>query len=253
MRIDQGGLQCERKARGHRDSGAQGGFRHLAHPVYKRRNVNGRGPKLLLSRKGQHPLRQRRSSVETRQRRLENRLGARVVRKALSKQFQRAPHCHQQVIKVVGHATGQLANGFHLLGLEKCLTGFFELLGSCALLGHIARNLRKADEGAIVVKNAVDDDMGPETASVFPYPPALVFGPTCRCRNREVALGNAGGAVLFSLKARKMTADNVVGLIALDAFSARIPARHMARRVQHIHGVIGHALDKNPELRLARV
>ena len=47
-----------------------------------------------------------------------------------------------------------------------------------------------------------------------------------------------------------MPADDLAGGIALEALGAGIPARDMARRVEHVDRVVGDGVDQQPEARL---
>ena len=45
----------------------------------------------------------------------------RIVGQALAQQLQTAQHRHQQIVEIMRHAAGQLADRFHLLRLEQRL------------------------------------------------------------------------------------------------------------------------------------
>ena len=48
----------------------------------------------------------------------------RIGRHALAQEFETAEHSHQQIVEIVGDAAGQIADGFHLLGLTQAFPGF---------------------------------------------------------------------------------------------------------------------------------
>ena len=69
-------------------------------------------------------------------------------RHAFADELEAAHHGHQQVVEIVRDAAGELADRFHLLGLEELLAGTLELdptglegLFGAAALAEIARDL----------------------------------------------------------------------------------------------------------------
>ncbi len=55
----------------------------------------------------------------------------------------------------------------------------------------------------------------------------------------------ASRLVFFGIEARKMLSDNLVGRVALDALSSRIPAGDIAFRVKHVDRVVIDALNES--------
>ena len=74
--------------------------------------------KRLLAREGEQPAGQVRAPVGRIDGGAQTLGGALVMAHQLLDQLQIAHHDHQQVVEVMGDAAGQLADRFHLLGLE---------------------------------------------------------------------------------------------------------------------------------------
>ena len=68
-------------------------------------------------------------------------LQPRIVRQALAQQIEIAHHRHQQIVEIVRDAAGELADGFHLLGLAQLL---LRLLAGGHGLDQIGRSLLDA-------------------------------------------------------------------------------------------------------------
>ncbi|MNE34009.1 hypothetical protein D3C80_1277090 [compost metagenome] len=64
-------------------------------------------------------------------------------------QPRRADDDGQQVIEVMGHATGQLAEGFELLCLKQLRAHRIKLQGGLATVGDVTGDLRQTDNFAI--------------------------------------------------------------------------------------------------------
>jgi hypothetical protein len=70
-------------------------------------------------------------------------------------------------------------------------------------------------------------------------------------RGGEGAGGRVGRAVLLGVEAGDVRPDDLGRRVAVDALGARVPGRHPALGVEHDDGVVGQALDQQPELPLA--
>ena len=94
--------------------------------------------------------------------------------------------------------------------------------------------------------------MGPEAAAVLAHAPALVLELALARGDSPVARRQPGLAVGFLVEAGEVLAHDLVGLIALEALSAGVPARDDASRVEHVDRVIRHSLDERAKTRLVR-
>ena len=72
-------------------------------------------------------------------------------------------------------AAGQAAERFHLLGMEQRLARLLERQLRIAPFGHVARDLGKPQQRAVVVTNGVDHHARPEARAILAHPPALVL------------------------------------------------------------------------------
>ena len=132
--------------------------------------------------------------------------------------------------------------------MRKPPLGLEQRLLRLALVGHVAGDLGEADQLALVVVDAVDDDARPE-ARCRPCARASLRPRTCL---RGVAVsstfcGQARLAVLLGVEGGEMLADDLFGLEALDPLGAGVPAGHEALRVEHVDGVVDDRLDEQPE------
>src|SRR5690606_41501889 len=89
-----------------------------------------------------------------------------------------------------------------------------------------------------------DDDVGPDTLAILANSPArsseAPVAKRCPKGMRRLALL----AIFGRVEAGEMLPDNLVRLIALELFGARVPASDHARRVDHVDRVIGYALKQ---------
>lgn len=86
--------------------------------------------------------------------------------------------------------------------------------------------------------------VGPEQRAVLAHAPALVLEAARGHRHFQVVRGPAALDVLCTIEAREMSADDLVGAVALDVAGARIPADDVARGVQAEGGVVRDPLDQ---------
>ena len=153
----------------------------------------------------------------------------------------------QQIVEIVRQAAGELPERLHLLRPEQLLARFLQPLLRLALLGHVAGDLGEADQLAVFVADRVDHHARPEAGAVLADAPALRFVAAGLPRGLERAVRDSGVEILGRVEAAEMLADDVFGRIALDPLGAGIPVGHPAFGVEHVDGIIGDALDQDPE------
>jgi len=129
----------------------------------------------------------------------------------------------------------------------EALLAFVERALRFAPLGDVARDLGEAEQGAVFGADRIDHDLRPETGAVLAHPPALGFEPSLLRRGPEDSRRKVGCLVLRCEEGREMCADDLAGLIALEAARARIPGRDMAARLEHVDGVVGDRIDQQLE------
>ena len=166
-------------------------------------------------------------------------------------QLQAAADRLQQVVEVVGHPAGQLADRLHLLRLGQGLARLVQRLLGLAALGDVAGDLGESAQDPGLVADGVDDDAGPEAGAVLAHAPALRLEPALVQGGGERPLRHSGGAVLVRVEAGEMPADDLAGAVALHPRRARIPTADAAGGVEHEDRVVDHALDQQAELFLA--
>ena len=81
----------------------------------------------LAAGEGQHAAGQRDAALGALHGVVEQPDGLVVVGNAFADELEAAHHGHQQVVEIVRDAAGELADRFHLLGLEELLAGTLEL------------------------------------------------------------------------------------------------------------------------------
>nr|GEU28338.1 hypothetical protein [Tanacetum cinerariifolium] len=153
----------------------------------------------------------------------------------------------EQVVEIMGDAARELADRFELLRLEQRFLGLRQRVLGQPALGDVARDLGKADQGAVRVVHRVDHHAGPEAGAVLAHAPAFVLEAALR-RLRQHLRRAAGCAVFGRIKAGKMLADDFRLRIPLEALRARVPAADDAVGRQHVDGVVAHARDEQLEL-----
>src|SRR5690606_4433540 len=80
----------------------------------------------------------------------------------------------QQVVEIVRNTASQLADGLHLLRLQKLLARRLQRLLGFPPLGDVAGELGEADQLAVLA-NGVQHAVRPEAAAVLAEPPALLL------------------------------------------------------------------------------
>src|SRR5438105_1989399 len=119
-----------------------------------------------------------------------------------------SPDHRQQIVEIVGNAAGDLADGFHLLGLPQPHLGG-------ALLGEVAGHLGEARQRTRLVVNGIDDDARPEPAAIFAYAPALGLVGAALRRRGDRLVRNAGPSILVRVELREVLAEDLVSGVSL--------------------------------------
>ena len=83
----------------------------------------GRGSQRLAAGEGQQALRQRRAALGALHGAVDQPVGGRIGRQPLAQQLEIAQHRGQEIVEVVRHAAGELADRFQLLHVAKLLLG----------------------------------------------------------------------------------------------------------------------------------
>ena len=66
-------------------------------------------------------------------------------------------------------------------------------------------------------------------------------------RRLQRARRNLERTILIGIEPRKMLPDHLLAGVALDALGAGIPVHDVARGIEHVDRVVGHALDQQAE------
>ena len=180
--------------------------------------------------------------------------GARGFRILCGDRLQRldvARHHHEQVVEVMRHAAGELAERVHLLRFGKLPLNSGKLHLRLAALGDIAGDLGVADQLAGFIANRIDHHAGPEERTILADAPAFLFIAAGLACNRQRPCRAAGGLILVGVEAREMLADDFRRRVAFDPFAAGVPARHESLRIEHVQRVVCDTADQEPEVALA--
>src|ERR1043165_1074638 len=113
-----------------------------------------------------------------------------------------------------------------------------------APLGHVGGDLPETDQPAILVVNCIEDGQRPEPGPILADAPALILKPTRAAGGIERQCRLTGPPILFGKEGREMPAQNLVGIIALDAPSAAVPTADPAFGVQHVDGIVDDGIDQ---------
>ena len=114
QRLGETGLDVYRRA--------QGTLQQAADALDQGRQLDRFVGQFLPAGKGQHALGQRNPAQRALGRVVQQLSEFRLTGHALAHDFQVAKDDRQQVIEIMGDATGELADGLQFLGLEQCLT-----------------------------------------------------------------------------------------------------------------------------------
>src|SRR5882672_2493689 len=164
--------------------------------------------------------------------------------------MQAAGDDHQQIVEIMRHAAGELAERVELLGFRQLLLHLLEPELGLAPLGDVAGDLGEADDLAALA-HRIDHDTGPEERPVLADAPAFFLVAAGFLGDPQRAQRLAVGAVGFGVEAGEVPAEDLLGRIALDALAADIPAGDDPGRIEHIKGVVGDILDQKPETAFA--
>ena len=93
--------------------------------------------------------------------------------------------------------------------------------------------------------------VGPELGAVAAHPPALRLEATFLGGCLQTSRRKSDFEILGRVEFGKMLTDDLLSAVALDAFSAAIPAGDVAPWVEHIDSVVDHSIDEQPEALLA--
>gem|GEM_PF-6396892 len=107
----------------------------------------------------------------------------------------------QQVVEVVGQASGELAQRLELLCLHQLFARLVEALLGLTALGDVPGDLGQADQLALFVVHGVEHRQRPEAAAVLAQSPALIQESAFAKRDRERPVGPSGGAILLGEEA----------------------------------------------------
>src|ERR1700712_1987443 len=123
---------------------------------------------------------------------------------------------------------------------------FLESLGSLVPLGDVARDLGEADQFVAFVKR-VDDDRREEPVPILADAPALGLALSFFPCSLQGDRRQPRFAILDWIEYLEVTANDLIGLISLDALRAGVPVGYGAAGVEHEDGVIDHPLHQQPE------
>ena len=141
-------------------------------------------------------------------------------------------------------AAGQLAERFHLLRLRQLLARLLERQLRFVLHGDVAHQFGEADQLAVLVADRVHHHAGEKPAAVLAHQPGLALELAMLGRRGKRLFAEPGGALFLGQENIEVPADNLAGAVALDAAGALVPTADAAIGVEHIDGVVAHALEQ---------
>src|SRR5262249_36036464 len=119
-------------------------------------------------------------------------------------------------------------------------------------LGQVAGDLGEAAEGAALVPQRRDQDVGPEPGAVLAQPPAFLLVLPGGGGDLQLPGRLAGLHVLRRVEPGGVLADDLLGGVALDALGAGVPTGDDALGVEQENGVVLNAFDQETEAFLAQ-
>src|SRR5262249_31009408 len=114
----------------------------------------------------------------------------------------------------------------------------------------VARDLGEAEQPTLLVAHGIDHRQGPETRTVLAQTPALALVTPLLAGDSQRPFRNPGLAVFRGKELRIVPADDLLCRIALDAGRPGFPAGAGSAGIEHEDGVVGDALDEQPEVPL---
>ncbi|MNH19867.1 hypothetical protein D3C79_796150 [compost metagenome] len=129
----------------------------------------------------------------------------------------------QQVVEIMRHAPGQLAEGFELLRLTQLRAHLIELQRGLAPLGDVAGNFRQPHHFAIGRPDHVQHHQRPEQRAVLAQAPTFILGATGTQGAIEQPGRLAVGTILRGEEYREMLTDHFIGTVALDPLGTGVP------------------------------
>ncbi|MNN03379.1 hypothetical protein D3C81_1160670 [compost metagenome] len=215
------------------------------------RDIDRLGLQFLTAGKCQHALGQRDATQGALGGVFQQAADFRIVAHALLHDLEVTENHRQQIIEVMGDATGELADGLHLLRLEQRFTGFLQRLLRLVGFGDVAGDLGKTEQCAGVTTNRIDHHMSEKPRAVLAHAPALVLEAALAGGDFQRPLRLAEFAVFGGIEQRKMLTDNFFRQIAFDPLCALVPVADPAFGAEHVDRVVGDALHQQAELLLA--
>src|SRR5215470_13535829 len=114
--------------------------------------------------------------------------------------FEIADDDGEQIVEIVCHTAGELADGFHLLPFEQPLARLLEHFLGQMPFGDVARHFRKTDELARIVVDRIDHHACPEAGAILADAPALGLMPPFRRSSQEPAHRHAFPLLLLGVE-----------------------------------------------------
>src|SRR5690348_18381576 len=90
-------------------------------------------------------------------------------------------------------------------------------------LRHVTRNFRESVQRSFVIAHSSDYDVCPKTRAILAHAPTLAYKMPFRSGGMEYLFGKIIGAVFRRVERGKVFADDLLGLIPLDALGSEIP------------------------------
>src|SRR5215208_7971917 len=114
---------------------------------------------------------------------------------------------------------------------------------SFLLLRDVLYDHRETLQSALIIVQRRQDRACPEPGSILAHKPVLFFGPTF-ARRLEMSLWPATLYVLFGEEHREVLSDDLLRLIALEAFGTSVPTGDVSLRVEREDRVVPQAFHQ---------
>ena len=218
--------QAERKAGLDLHGRAERALQQIRHAADQVGDVDGLEFQLLPARESQHALRQCRAALRALQRVVEKLLSCGSCGQAPFQKFEAAQDRHQKIVEVMRDAAGEVADGFHLLRLDKGFPRALQLLLRAFLRSVMSRViLAKPMSLAVASWIASMTTFAQKLRAVLADAQAFLLEPSFRAAPSQARLPAVRPRDLRRVEGRKVLADDLFRLVALDPLRARIPAR----------------------------